>query len=399
MIRSAFFSVGFRPFFASGILFSALALFVWAAFWQLDTQATVLTHFNTVGGFLFWHPHELIMGFALAIIMGFLLTAARNWTGLETAPPIGLFILWALWLFARWVMAYGNELPFLVILTSQIAAPLLAAVFIARPIIQKRMWRNIFAPVILLIFALFDCTLLYQVNNHGVIPSPLLHANVLLILLMISMIGGRVIPMFIANKLGIQKPNEPQSVFLTAILPLVVLMITYVLADDFSSTDRFTRIVTICCAALLFVSHTLRLITWHHKGIWKQPMLWSLWLFYAALPLGFLVLALAPILENWVHLGSIPIHILAIGGIAGLILSMVSRVSLGHTGRVIVHDKVIVGAFALLIASLLVRTLFIAVLGLSSQLIMLSALLAASSCLLIFVRFIVTWLTPRPNSK
>ncbi len=399
MMRSAFFSVGFRPFFASGILFSALALFVWAAFWQPDAQSIITTHFNPFGGFLFWHPHELITGFALAIIMGFLLTAARNWTGLETAPPTGLFILWLLWLFARGVMAYGNDLPFAVVLTSQIIVPLLAALFIARPIIQKRMWRNIFAPVILVLFALFDCALLYQIDTHGIVPSPLLHANVLLIVIMITMIGGRVIPFFTANKLGVKLPSESKSVFLAATIPLVLLVIIYLLTANILADNVITRTLTASCAALLFIAHSMRLKLWHHRDIWQQPMLWSLWLFYGALPLGFLVLALTPVLKNWIDLGSIPIHILAIGGVMGLILSMVSRVSLGHTGRVIVHDKVIITAFALLTISLLVRTLFIAVFGLSMQLIMLSAILAACSSLLIFIRFAVIWLTPRPDGK
>ena len=116
MIRSALFSIGFRPFFASGILFSAIALFIWGAFWQLDAQSIVTTNLNPFGGFLFWHPHELIMGFALAIIMGFLLTATRNWTGLETAPPLGLLVLWLLWLVARFIMILGADLSFYICL-------------------------------------------------------------------------------------------------------------------------------------------------------------------------------------------------------------------------------------------------------------------------------------------
>ena len=132
MIRSPFFSIGFRPFFASGVLFAAIALLIWAGFWQFDIQSTLVTTLKPFGGFLFWHPHELIMGFALAIIMGFLLTAVRNWTGLETAPPAGLFLLWLSWLLARCTMAFSDGIPFTPLLISQILPALLAAIFIAR---------------------------------------------------------------------------------------------------------------------------------------------------------------------------------------------------------------------------------------------------------------------------
>lgn len=390
MIRSAFFSIGFRPFFASGIVFCTFALIIWGGYWQPGFNELISSKLNPVGNFLFWHPHELIMGFALAIIMGFLLTAARNWTGLDTAPPVGLFILWLFWLNARFIMLLGHDLPSIVILISQIIVPLLAAMFIARPIIIKRMWRNLFAPIILVLFAAFETAIIMQLSDTKMMPSQLFHASILLIVVMITMIGGRIIPLFTANKLGIDKPVETKVSFLAALIPLIILLMIKLLP-----INDTTHSLSIACCAILFIAHSVRLKNWHHKGIWKQPMLWSLWTFYASLPLAFLIMAIEPILDNWITLGSIPIHILGIGTILGLCISMVSRVSLGHTGRVIIHDHLIVSAFALLIASLLVRTLFIATLGLSGQLIMLSALLAATSCLLIFIRFIAIWLTPR----
>lgn len=394
MIRPAFFSIGFRPFFASGMLFSAIALFIWAAFWQLSTQGMIINHLNPFGGFLFWHPHELIMGFALAIIMGFLLTAARNWTGLETASPLGLFVLWLLWLTARCVMMFGADLSFNLILISQISVPLLAAMFIGRPIIIKRMWRNVFAPGILVVFAACDAAMLHYMQETSVVPSQWLQACILLIALLITMIGGRIIPLFTANKLEIKKAIEGKPVLIACILPLVILLVASLLPQN-----EILQLISAGCATVLFIAHILRLKAWYHPNILQHPMLWSLWFFYAAMPLGFLIMAFSSVIDKWAHMGSVAIHVLAIGAICGLIISMVARVTLGHTGRVITHDKWIVCAFVCLIISMCLRTIVIAISGLNSQLIMLSAALAGISCLLIFIRFIHIWLTPRPDGQ
>lgn len=390
MIRSPIFSIGFRPFFAVGTLFGALALLAWAAFWQLDTQGILVNNMKPFGGFLFWHPHELIMGFALAIIMGFLLTAVRNWTGLETAPPSGLILLLVLWAFARYTMACGDQFNFVTILLSQVLPPLLASVFIGVPIIKKQLWRNLFSPGILVGFALLDAVMLVQLNQTKLIPTQLLYTSIFLILILITMIGGRIIPFFTANKLGIKKVEEPKPIFLLSIIPLVLLAVLTLMPQN-----DIVRAMEIGCAAVLFVSHILRMGIWHHKGIWKHPMLWSLWIFYGALPLGFLFLALSPLFD----FGSVPLHIMVIGAMCGLIVSMVSRVSLGHTGRVIHHDNIILLAFATIVASVLLRTLAVGILGMSTELILLSAICAAVSLSLIFMRFIYVWATPRPDGK
>lgn len=391
MVRPAFFSIGFRPFFASGILFAALALLLWSGFWQLSLESSLLSHLSPFGGLLFWHPHELIMGFALAIIMGFLLTAVRNWTGLETAPPLGIFIIWLSWLLARITTLFSEGVSFYALLAIQVAPALLAAYFIGKPILQKRLWRNLFAPAALLVFAILDTIMLYQMHNEQIVPREWFYAALLLIVFVITMIGGRIIPFFTANTLRIQKPEEPKFLFLFAVIPLLLMIVLQLIGKN-----DVTQVLVQICAAILFVANAVRLYVWHHKGIWLQPMLWSLWLFYAALPLGFLFMAVP---TSVAELGSIPIHILAIGGICGLIISMVSRVSLGHTGRAITHDRYIVSAFVLMLMALVMRTGMVFLLGLQTKLIIISAYLAAASLLIIFFRFIYIWATERPDAR
>ncbi len=380
---SAFLSVGFRPFFLSGFLFAALAMGLWAAFWSPSIDVSSITPF---GGYLFWHGHEFIMGFALAIVFGFLLTAVQNWTGLKTTTPFTLTLLLISWIAARFTLFLGNDLPNFAVVILSILPILGATVMIAKPIIKRKLWRNLFAPVALLMMALIDAGSILSVSNN-VHPSELFLVAILFISLIISMIGGRVIPMFTANKLGIQKADEPQVIFLLSLLPLPFLMLIQFLGflpgSDFISS-------MLCL--FLVVGHASRIKIWFHKGILLQPMLWSLWLFYACLPIGFLAMAIKP----WMpELASIALHFITVGAISGLISSMVCRVSLGHTGRNIVHDKWIVAAFILLISSLLMRTLFIGIVGFSPALITLSAALFSLTFAILFIRFALIWISPR----
>ena len=385
MHNSHFFSVGFRAFFAGGIGFAAIAFAIWGYFWFSLGNGESDQFLKPFGGMLFWHPHELIMGFALAIIMGFLLTAVRNWTGLETAPPLGLLLLWLLWVLARLTMLFSQHIPFSVLLISQIMVPLLAGFYIAQPILMKKMWRNLFAPILLLAFALLDATLLYQVQFNGSLVSPLLQSGVLLIVLMISIIAGRVIPFFMANKLNIAKIAESKLSLFSSTLPIFILIALTMLGEQPS-------LLLFMTASVLSVANLYRLWLWHHRGIWQHPMLWSLWLFYGAIPVGFACKAVAVFAPQF---NSIALHTFAVGAICGLILSMVSRVSLGHTGRIIIHDKAILAVFALLLASFTVRIISVSVLGASTALFALSAGLIAIAFAVLFVRFIGIWMRAR----
>lgn len=382
-----FFSIGFRPFFAAGTLFAGLALLLWALFWLPETHSLFANSPQPLGGFLFWHAHEMLFGLAQAIILGFLFTAARNWTGLETASPQTLILLLSFWLQARLLMFFGILPDSNYVIVSQVATPLIAAVFIAIPIIKKRMWRNIFAPCALLLFALLDAASLLRLYQ-GHFPYEALHACLLLIIFVIAMIGGRVIPLFTANKLGLRKTPEPNALGALATLPLFGLIML-----EFAPNGDIYSYLSSGLALTLFIAHSMRLIRWYNAGVWREPMLWSLFVFYSALPLGFLFSTL----DAYFDLANTHIHMLAVGTTCGLIVSMVSRVSLGHTGRKITHDSTIVIAFILLASAFLMRTFGVMLFGSVATIISGSALLASLSFLLIFARFIVAWLTPRTD--
>lgn len=383
------FSIGFRPLFASGSLFGFLALLSWGGFWFTDTSLWFAQNIQPFGGMMFWHPHEMIMGFSGAIVIGFLLTAVRNWTGLETTTPRTLLLIVCAWWLARLVMLMGAQLPLGLLLFISPMPFALTAIIIGIPIIKKRMWRNVFAPLVLFLFAGLDVAMMLHMTLVHAIPNGFFVMAVFLLMLLITIIGGRIVPFFMANKLGVSKTEEPSWLFKLSVFPLLLLLISSVSPD----TDSLS-IVRTFCVCILFFSHTARLVVWHRPAMWQHPMLWSLFIAYATMPLGFLLLAIDNFFPNF-DLHSIALHVMTVGTLCGFIVSMVSRVSLGHTGRAIKHDKTILTIIVLMLLAACVRTIGIAIMGIDAHLIVASAMLASASLGLLFFRFFYIWCTPR----
>jgi uncharacterized protein involved in response to NO len=346
------FSLGFRPFFLVGAAFAALAVAIWAL-WLYGR----LPGAQPLGGMLAWHRHEMPFGFAAAIIAGFLLTAVPNWTGrpgLKGSPLIGLVLVW---LVARmaWLLPIAPagllflQLPFL---------PLLAWV-LGRDLVAAGKRDNY--PIVLMITLLAGCQVMtlwgLWVDDEGLQRHGVLAALWLVGALM-SVIGGRVIPFFIQR--GLNRPASPA----TNPLPTRVLLVSGLLAAlTFAlGLNDLPRLWLAALFVLIGSLHLLRLWRWYDRGIWRVPLLWSLYLSYAWLVVAVFAMGL------W-HAGlmlqqSLATHSLAVGGIGGLILAMVARVSLGHTGRALQPSKAIVAGFALVMIAGLARVLLVPFSGL-----------------------------------
>ncbi|MFJ2690866.1 NnrS family protein [Pseudomonas sp. NPDC087336] len=341
------FSLGFRPFFLAGATFAALAVAIWAL-WLYGR----LPGAQPLGGMLAWHRHEMPFGFAVAIIAGFLLTAVPNWTGrrgLNGWPLIGLVLIWLLarlaWFLpisAAWLLLL--QLPFL---------PLLAWV-LGRDLVAAGKRENY--PILLMITLLAGCQVMtlwgFWADDAGLQRRGVLAALWLVGALM-SVIGGRVIPFFIQR--GLNRPATPAA----NPLPTKVLLGSGLLAAvTFAVGLNDVPRGWLAALFLLMGSlHLLRLWRWHDSGMWRVPLLWSLYLSYAWLVVAVFAMAL------W-HLGLMPqqslaTHSLAVGGIGGLILAMIARVSLGHTGRPLLPSRVIVVGFALVLLAGLSRLLLV----------------------------------------
>ncbi|WP_349733901.1 NnrS family protein [Pseudomonas jessenii] len=341
------FSLGFRPFFLAGAGFAAIAVAVWAL-WLYGR----LPGAQPMGGMLAWHRHEMPFGFTAAIIAGFLLTAVPNWTGrpgLNGWPLIGLVLVW---LIAR--LAWLMPMPAILLLALQVPfLPLLACV-LGRDLIAAGKRENY--PVLLMVTLLAGCqalTLLgifnedVNLQRHGVL------AALWLVGALMSVIGGRVIPFFIQR--GLNRPATPAA----HPLPGKVLLISAMLAavSFAAGLNDAPRVWLALLFALISGLHLLRLWRWHDRGLWRVPLLWSLYLAYTWLAVATLAMALWHL--GWMPQQSLATHSLAVGGIGGLVLAMIARVSLGHTGRLLQPSKAIVAGFALLLLAGVSRVLLV----------------------------------------
>ncbi|WP_206736606.1 NnrS family protein [Pseudomonas protegens] len=340
-------SLGFRPFFLAGAAFACFALVGWVLWLHGGWSGR-----QPLGGMLAWHRHEMLFGFAVAIIAGFLLTAVANWTGRPALSRTPLILLWLLWLLAR--LAWWLALPLPLFLVLQLAfMPALAAV------VGHELWRagkrdNYPMVLILGLLTLFQGQTLLGLlaaqelwQRHGELGA------LWLVAALMTVIGGRVIPFFIQRGLN-RPPAPPASPWPTRVLLLGSLLAAISMALGGGDAPRPWLAALFAVLAAL---HLWRLWRWHQPGLWRLPLLWSLYLGYLWLALATLGMAL------W-HLGglssqSLVTHALALGGLGGLVLGMIARVSLGHSGRPLQVTRAMVGAFALLFLAALCRVLLV----------------------------------------
>ncbi|MCK5894240.1 MAG: NnrS family protein [Endozoicomonadaceae bacterium] len=337
-----FFRLAFRPFFLSGALFSIVALLVWGNFllgvWQWTFYVNPL----------WWHAHEMLFGFGGAIIIGFLLTAVQTWTSIPSVRGWNLALLFFIWLAARLGMLLIQEPIEWLAIVDLIWLPL-SAVMLAQPVIKAKKWHNLpFVPLLLLMTAINGQMHYAAFHADHSLAMQAASSGLLLITVLMLMLGGRVIPFFTSARLDFAQPNRLRWLELMALLPtgLVLLIKVSLLSVN---TSMITVLLLIAC-----IANTWRLLRWKPWLTLSEPLLWSLHLSYAFIILGVLCFALTPIAE-WIYV--MALHILAIGGMGGLILAMICRVTLGHTGRPMQLPSRIVGfALALPAFSALLRS-------------------------------------------
>jgi uncharacterized protein involved in response to NO len=336
----ALFALGFRPFFlAAG--FSAIVLMLQ---WLVMQNTSMLD--NMYYPATYWHAHEMLFGYAMAVIAGFLLAAVRNWTDLPTPSGMVLFLMCLLWLIARVLPLLPNILPvqslaifdvgFLAVLTWTIAAR----------IIKRRQFTNMIFIVILLLMLVANILVHTEVLSitHDTAWFGI-YIMFFLIILLIVVMGGRVIPFFAERGVpGLITRKWKWIEWLVG--PSIVLFALSVMFVD--GWAMWTAL-----AAMLI--HLVRLAGWYDKKIWREPLVWILLLSYAwiVIGLGLSILAYAGYLNIMLAW-----HAFTIGGIGGVTLGMMSRVALGHTGREMKLPGGMVYAFVLVNVAAIIRVLF-----------------------------------------
>jgi uncharacterized protein involved in response to NO len=333
---------GFRPFFLLAGLQASLFILLWVVGWVIGWDLPLGDHP------VLWHGHAMLFGFAAAALAGFLLTAVPNWT--EAGPVRGarLALLVGFWLAAQ-ILSLSPLMGLYAV--TDIGFWLLLIALIAPGILKRNARRNGIFVVILSVLA--SINLLWHLSLHyGWHDTALLclHAALGLFLLAIGIIGGRIIPAFTIG--GLLQAGHAVSIVPAPRLGLSAnIMLVAALISRLAELPLVAQVPACLLAAIL---HGLRLHHWWRREILQIPIIWSLHLGYAFLPLGF-------VLESAGAVGLVPpgagIHALGSGGVGLMILAVMTRASLGHTGRRLVAPRLAAVAYLLVAGGALARVI------------------------------------------
>lgn len=328
----------YRWFFPLAALFSAASVLIWLA--GLSGLRTLPPHPSL------WHGHEMLFGFASAVIAGFVLTAVSNWTGRRAVGPVALAGLIVLWLAGRLAVLGQGALPWPLLMAIEGLFLAGLALAMSRVLIQTRNTRNLmFIPF------LWGLTLL-NLGFHGLIAGGELEAARRLLTLtawlvgfLLVFMGGRVIPFFSGRRCGYLPRQWPWLNWTSTLAAL---------AAAFALTFVPGTAPTAALAGLAALATALRLAGWQSPRVWTEPMLWILHLGYAWVVVAYaLAAAVHGAALAWPS--TAPLHALLTGGLGCLALGMMTRVALGHSGRTIVASPVMLIAFVLVVCAGLVR--------------------------------------------
>lgn len=329
------FAFPFRIFFIGSAASAALLVPLWLMFWRYGgIDLMVLPP-------LLWHPHEMLAGFLNAAIAGFILTAVCNWTGTPPVAGRALVALFSVWLLARVLMLVGASVASLAVLVDLAFLPIVAAV-VALRVTRARQPRQI--PLVLVLLALWGMDVAFHVSSS----VHYLHVLILLSALLILVVGGRITPAFSANWLRM-RGVDPARVYRNLTLDVIglVLMVVVVLMELFAWRSAISAAIAVAAAAVL----ATRLVGWRGWLVRAEPLLWILHLGHVWIVVGLLLWALAAVQmvapTAW-------LHALGAGAMGTMILGVITRVTMGHTGRPIaLQPGMLAGYFMVLVAAAL----------------------------------------------
>jgi len=376
----ALWSLGFRPFYLLASVFAALSVALWA------TQVTGVLPGAYLKGSL-WHGHEMLFGYTLAVVAGFLLTAVRAWTGQPTATGAPLMVLAGLWVAGRiLVLTPWNAAAAIV----NAAFPLALAVAIAIPLLRARNARNYFFVGLLALMSVLVAALHLALLGMAALPPRLdLVLGLDVMLFIMTVMGGRVIPMFTNNGVpgaGAVRHPVVEKIALGSVLALF-------LADLFQLQPAIIAAVALAAA----IAHGVRLFLWNSWRTLATPLVWILHAAYAWIVLHLALRGLAGV--GWLG-ESFAIHALTVGAIGGLTLGMMTRTARGHTARPLVADGYELTCYLLIQVAAAVRVFGgMASPGLYLASVQLSGLLWAAAFGLYAVRYWPVLTRPRLDGK
>jgi uncharacterized protein involved in response to NO len=343
----ALFSYGFRPFFLGAGVYALVVMGIWIAW--LSMQMPGWTMFGSSP--FAWHAHEMIFGFAAAAVAGFLLTAVPNWTGALPLSGPPLVLLFAVWLAGRVAMLAAGLLGPVPVAVVDLAFLPVLGISAARQLFVRPAPRNFMLLAILA--AMLGANVGYHLANSGIRPGEELAGlrfALMLLVLMIAIIGGRVIPAFTHNWLHLNRASARMPQRFTWLDAAAIVGVALVAMLQLLPAPDW---VQGCIALLAAVANAVRLFFWRGARTWQAPIVFILHVGYAWLVVGLLLMSAAAFNSG---LPNIPAeHAFGAGAVATMIMAIMTRASLGHTGRAIIAPKAIVLAYGLLTLAAFLR--------------------------------------------
>ena len=335
------FQLGFRTFYSLAAIFAIVAMVLWlCAFAGLSGTGEYL--YGVV-----WHSHEMLFGFAVAVIAGFLLTAVRNWTGLPTPTGASLATLAVLWLAARVLIILGSA-PLAAIVDVAFLPALAFA--IAGPILGSKNKRNYKVLAIVLLLAVLHGV--FHLASLGYAEAWLartaLFVSIDIVIILMALVGGRVIPAFTRNAIPSATSRHEPWVEVITFVSMILIIAAGVLKGSWATPPILMALLFAVASA----AHAIRLALWDPVKTLHNPLLWMMPAAYSWIPVAFFLRALA--VMNIVA-ASAWIHAMTMGAVSALMLAMMMRSSLGHTGRQLVASRTDMAAFLLLQGAAIVR--------------------------------------------
>lgn len=364
--RAALWSLAFRPFFLAASLWAAIGILLWVV--TLLTARTAPSRFDP----LTWHIHEMLFGFVPAAIAGFLFTAIATWTARPPIKGLRLALLLCLWILGRLATLFSARLPWGVSATIDVAFELAVCVLAAREIVLARNWRNIAMPLPVAVLGIANLLMYLSLDGLSVPPALGWRLGLAAVIVLVSAVGRRIIPLFTQNWLALR--GSPQQ--LTRIRPLDRLALAALHAGLLGwALFPGSKIIgaLLLAAAVLMAQHFAR---WRGAATLAEPLLTILHVGYGWMILG------AGMLGGSVLFPELPlpaaIHALTIGAIGTMVLAVMTRVSLGHTGRPLHARRATVMIYLLISAAAVCRVA--AAFATATYLLYLSLIVASAAC-------------------
>lgn len=387
--RFTLFESPFRPFFLLATISSLFYMTIWTLYYSFDLNL----NFQNISPTM-WHAHEMLFGYTIAVIAGFLLTVEKYWLGRNVDNRSILVALVILWILARVSISLTliTNIPYEIGALFDCLFIIVLAIRVTYPIIKAKAWDKIGLVAHIAIIAVAN--IVFYLGLFGLVSNGQhlgVYSALYLIISIILLMGRRMIPIFIRNGIGFE--FDPKNWRVIDILSMVFFVAFFIL-DLFFTNPQAVSIIS----GILVLIYSIRLFGWYSSKIWNKPLLWVLFVAYSWITVGFALI----FLSLFFNISSfLSLHSFTYGGIGIMTIGFMSRVILGHTGRDVFNPpKILFWIFSILFVGAIVRVFF-PLFDITNYQIWIAAsqLLWIVSFLIFAIVYIPMLLSPRIDSK